>query len=514
MRYKSLPLSVRGTSHPIAPPPVPPRRGRARLADWIATIPVLLLVPALLLAGAWTIAFSTSLRVTGEPFPGSTVVVTGQEFPAGASGQLRWDGSNDGMPDFRVNGQGRFKIRMVIPAEAAPGPHSLTGVATASAKRSGGSGSEMSVTVTIEVLDPTPATPTAAPTAPPVVTPEPTTAPPAPTATPTPADIPPPTSSPTIAPTVAPTASAVPEPGSSASPAPTAMPTATLAPTAPPVGDPRLTCVGYAEPRVFLEAQTWWDPDPVYGGSSHVHVGTCFPYAATLAGVVHFDVRVLLHSNSCLLTRVKLENDDPRGEDYDVILSDNYVSFQGDGSNTQVLWVPMDADTTRWSDGLKSFQFYTFCRHPGGNEMRVLTDWTATTANGNPVVNEHSAQRIDAQGWYTDASYAQPGLRSPYTFEQLVTPKSGTWTFNVRLSGNTDPGPVLSHMITVDPDFHGGHEGHVIAHGTGSYSGSITIDTREFADGTHKLVLITQKANQAGDGLNTGVQVVTFRVDN
>lgn len=514
MRYKSLPLSVRGTSRPIAPPPMAPHRGRARLADWVATIPVLLLVPALLLAGAWTIAFSASLQVSGEPFPGSTVVVTGQGFPAGASGHLRWDDSNDGMPDFRVNGQGRFKGRIVIPAEAAPGPHSLTGVATARAKR-GGSGSEISVTITIEVLDPTPATPTPGPTEPPPGTPEPTTAPPpAPTATPTPPDIPPPTSSPTTAPTVAPTASAVPEPSPSASPVPTTEPTATVAPTAPPVGDPRLTCQGYPEPRVFLESQAWWEADPVFGGSSHVHLGACFPYAQTLSGVVHFDVRILLHSNSCTLRRVKLQNDDSRGDSYDEILSDHQLSFKGDGSNAQVLWVPMDADTDGWPDGLKSFQFYAFCDHPSGNLMRAQTDWTAWTANGNSTVNDRTAPRIQAQSWYTDAGYSQPSLRSPYSFAQLVAPKSGTWTFDARLGANTDPGPVLSHMITVDPDFHGGHEGQVIAHGSGAYSGPVTIDTREFADGTHKLVLITQKANQAGDGLNGGVQVVTFRVDN
>jgi hypothetical protein len=328
-----------------------------------------------------------------------------------------------------------------------------------------------------------------------------------------------PTPTPTVAPSPTETASpAPPTPTVAPTPTPTATAELTATPdsTTPPPGPDPLTCAGYPEPRVFLESQAWWEPDPVYNGSSHVHLGTCFPYQATLTGVVHFDVRILLHSNSCTLRRVKLQNDDSRGDSYDVILSDHQLSFAGDGSNTQVLWVPMDANTDLWPDGLKSFQFYAFCDHPSGNLMRAQTDWTATTANGNSVVNDRTALRIDAQAWYTEASYAQPGLRSPYTFAQLVAPKSGTWTFTVRLGVNTDPGPVIGHMVTVDPDFHGGYSGVVIREASGTYSGSISIDTTQFANGPHRLILRVDKQGSGitADGINSGIQVVPFTVSN
>ena len=38
----------------------------------------------------------------------------------------------------------------------------------------------------------------------------------------------------------------------------------------------------------------------------HIHVGTCFPHAQKIAGVVRFDVRVIMHNNPGTLTHVNI----------------------------------------------------------------------------------------------------------------------------------------------------------------------------------------------------------------
>ncbi|MGH3665156.1 MAG: hypothetical protein ACRDU8_03515 [Egibacteraceae bacterium] len=52
-----------------------------------------------------------------------------------------------------------------------------------------------------------------------------------------------------------------------------------------------LTCDGYRERRFFFESQAWWQPT-VSGNQDlgHIHVGTCFPHAQTVSGVVNFDL--------------------------------------------------------------------------------------------------------------------------------------------------------------------------------------------------------------------------------
>src|SRR5574338_1040135 len=72
-------------------------------------------------------------------------------------------------------------------------------------------------------------------------------------------------------------------------------------------GNP-VDCSGYPEPRVFLEVQDWWLQTPGASGTSfgHVHVGTCFPYGATLSGPVAFDVRGVMHDNPGVLQRVDI----------------------------------------------------------------------------------------------------------------------------------------------------------------------------------------------------------------
>ena len=78
--------------------------GPRRLRDWIATIPIVLLVPALLVPflPAMATTAGPSLSVPGPVTAGATVAVTANGFTSGTMLQLQWDGSSSGMPTVRT----------------------------------------------------------------------------------------------------------------------------------------------------------------------------------------------------------------------------------------------------------------------------------------------------------------------------------------------------------------------------------------------------------------------------
>jgi hypothetical protein len=214
-----------------------PRPPRHRLRDWLATIPIMLLIPTLVLPFVSAEARTPSLQVSGVATPGATLGVRGSNFTSRDRIQLLWDASSAGMPDVRVDGRGNFVIDVVVPEAASPGFHTVA-AATISKTRSV---TRLSTYVASATVSVTSTDSTVASSAAPVVTPPPaapvpivevdptalppTAAPPTPpasTATPTAAPTAPPTAAPTAPPTAAPTAP------------PTAAPAPTPAPTAPP----------------------------------------------------------------------------------------------------------------------------------------------------------------------------------------------------------------------------------------------------------------------------------------
>jgi hypothetical protein len=64
-------------------------------------------------------------------------------------------------------------------------------------------------------------------------------------------------------------------------------------------------CSVYSQPRIFLEAQSWWLQTSGTTGTDlgHVHVGTCFPYLQKVSDSVPFDIQVKLHNNPGRLIR-------------------------------------------------------------------------------------------------------------------------------------------------------------------------------------------------------------------
>ncbi len=228
MRSKSLPIQIRygsGPSHgsPTQPPQPPQGSPRSRrMRDWILTIPMILLIPALLLSSI-TVAATPTLSVSGAAAAGSKVTVTGSGFSQGQALALDWDAQGTALATAHASAQGRFSVKVTVPRAALPGPHTIRAAAAAAKTRSASTGGALAAVTVIVVgpatslgatTSPTDAA-TAAPTPPPATaapTPPPATAAPTPppaTAAPTP---PPATAAPTPPPTPAPVVTPAPTP--------------------------------------------------------------------------------------------------------------------------------------------------------------------------------------------------------------------------------------------------------------------------------------------------------------
>jgi outer membrane biosynthesis protein TonB len=213
------------TSRPPAPPP-----RRSPLRDWLATIPILLLVPALILPSLDTSAAGPTLRARdgADAVAGQRLVIDGLGFDGTEQGRLVWQADSETVAEYTASAGGRFKAKVQIPADLEPGEYVLEAVTADGIART-------SLTLRVAARAPK-KTATQRPTPKPTRTPK-ATATPRPTPAPTPRPTPEPTAAPTAAPTTAPvptpepTATALPTPNPTASPTPTAMTTPSPAPS-------------------------------------------------------------------------------------------------------------------------------------------------------------------------------------------------------------------------------------------------------------------------------------------
>jgi hypothetical protein len=133
----------------------------------------------------------------------SRITVAGAHFSPGTGGQLSFDGSSDGMPRFRADGSGSFKVSIPIPTTASGGPHRLDALSVQGGRVKPSLGSVLaSATFTVATAAAAPTqvpTPVPTPLEPPLPTPVPTPL------EPTPLEPPLPTPGLTPAPTAPPT---------------------------------------------------------------------------------------------------------------------------------------------------------------------------------------------------------------------------------------------------------------------------------------------------------------------
>ena len=226
---------------PVSSAPTPAgKKPRSRLSDWLATLPIIVLVPVLIVPLMAVGASSASLRVSGSPIAGAQLDVIGQNFSGRDWIQLSWDGSTAGMPTIRTSSQGEILATITVPARTSAGSHTLSALGQDGPgkgnKNALAARGQVLASVTVVVTNAASVTPNPRPQ--PTPTPAPTPTPqPTPTPTPTPAARPTPTPASTPTPGARPSPTPVPTPTPATSPTPTPVPT----PSATPASTPRPT---------------------------------------------------------------------------------------------------------------------------------------------------------------------------------------------------------------------------------------------------------------------------------
>ena len=133
--------------HPAPPPP--PRSTKVR--DTLATIPILLLVPALIFPMFMTFAATPTLRIRPDsPTPGAAVTIVGENFDRRMQGRLLAAEDKTELATFTANGRGRFSVKVKLPASFDVGTHEIVVVDAANAERA---------ELDVEVVAKPPATP-------------------------------------------------------------------------------------------------------------------------------------------------------------------------------------------------------------------------------------------------------------------------------------------------------------------------------------------------------------------
>lgn len=266
-----------------------------------------------------------------------------------------------------------------------------------------------------------------------------------------------------------------------------------------------LECIGYPEPRIFIETQDWWvSASGSQGDSGHVHVGTCFPYLQQIRGVVRFDLRVVMHENPGHLRRVDVAI--YAADDSGLVVP---VEFDRDCAATCVFTAPVQIDTSTVSDGWQEFRFKARVDQPDGTEMLTSSGWKTYLDNGNAVNGSEGGFGVTARGWYTDVGY-----QNAYIDALPASPVSGVWTFTLKLVAGADGTPTTSHLVAIDPDFHHHHHaGLVIKQDSGECRCTVSIDTTQLVNGFHRMFLRSDSALANGI-THSGALAFVFEVRN
>jgi hypothetical protein len=276
-------------------------------------------------------------------------------------------------------------------------------------------------------------------------------------------------------------------------------PSLSLAPNAalsvPPVGADPLTCTGYPEPRVFLESQAWWDslglslPDRA---GSQIQLGTCFPTdsnggSAIVTQAITLDVRLTLRNSTGATNWIRWQTEETTRQQKALLIPP---------SRDTTVWTTLTIDPATLPTGRREIRIsLNIPRTESGHRQYTATAWQLCIRVCSP--SYRSGNYTEAFGYYTGHDLQHARFQSPLP----IKPKSGLWTFGVRLVESGVGG------VFVDPDFQAGIEGLKLRAG-GPFNGNVTIDTRLLVDGEHRLWLVSS------DGKSAGVQVVTFTVAN
>lgn len=284
------------------------------------------------------------------------------------------------------------------------------------------------------------------------------------------------------------------------------------APAATAAAPDPVTCTGYSQSRVFLEAQDWWRPT-VSGTEDfgHVHMGICFPLNQPVSGVTHFDFVVQLHDNPGLLKNIRIHLLDGNNQNHQAssVTVNQTAAQHCPATPNQCTWViPIDLNTTvSTTDGFDNFRPAAIVTHPGdgGTKQFAGAAWPLNVQNGGgrPVKNIISPLRIAGSSWYQGALYNEAEFLSP-----LPATVSGVWTPTVAMHPGAGGVAVKHSFVSIDPAFHANppYAGQVLLDRAGPYKGTVTIDTTQLTNGVHKLFIRSDAPCDGTAGSNCGVK--------
>jgi hypothetical protein len=299
----------------------------------------------------------------------------------------------------------------------------------------------------------------------------------------------------------------------SASGAPTPHGSPARAPSSP---DP-LTCRGYLEERLFLESQIWWKRASGKSGTDfgHVHTGMCFPYLQTLSGKFVVHVVTKLHDNPGTFNDIIFQ---ARNEAYSSrpLQLRPHIVVRKKCPLADCTFVTRAVIDTRVLpvDGLWQFRIRSRVTEP---DSRV-----AMPSNAFPVYVQNGRPRRDGPAWTQGRGwYGRPlGYNDAY-FMGIIpeSPVAGVWEPSVRTNrvNAAEKSKMTRTLVTIDPDFHAvpAYRGLVVQEVNGEFYGRVSIDTRQLANGPHRLVIIGSSWNIGGRGSTlSGVLAIPFEVSN
>jgi hypothetical protein len=289
----------------------------------------------------------------------------------------------------------------------------------------------------------------------------------------------------------------------------------------------------YPEPRVFLESQDWWSAGRMApgGASTHIHLGACFPQGTAwkpdAEGKVRLDFRIMLHNVANYQVarfRGSIACCDPipgGGAGFDDTsreTKDLIASAMPNGYVHITKFLDLHGAGT---DGRKEARFTVDLRH-GRNERRSFqsSGWQSYVDNPEITVTSdyRSKDSVAARGWYAGFGYTNATYGDFYC--SAAPPSvSGLWQPKASMAPGSGGVRVTSYSAHVDPDFHAGSAGWIVARGRGSFEGHLSIDTTQLTNGPHRLVLVANarklsRHDRIANGTSSGVQVIPFVVAN
>jgi hypothetical protein len=283
----------------------------------------------------------------------------------------------------------------------------------------------------------------------------------------------------------------------------------------------------YPEPRVYLEAQSWWRRTPAENGTDqgHGHFGACVPAGQTVSGTLEFHWLVQLHDNPGYVKRLFHEVATDSCSDCGAVLAlynrdpAQYACAVADCR----YWIRTTFDTSKSDkDGYQQVQSRLEIKEPDGNTMRPALRFMANLQHGKSE-DDYNRADTNGYGWYTNRHYAYARFHS--VIPRLVR---GKWTVRLSFEPTSDgiSRNVTRYLISVDPAFHAltPSEGMILyeadtgcppkVNGTcGVSRRDFVIDTTKLSNGTHRLFLRADAPDASGS-TNSGVLVVPFIVAN